>query len=407
VSAATGASTAAGTQTSPVGRASEALACLRHEFSLPATGHYLNCAYMSPLPRRVEAAGLEGLIRKRAPNEIGPRDFFEDADRARSLFGELIGARDPRRVTIVPAASYAIAIAARNSPCAAGQTIVVSGEQFPSNVHAWRRLAARTGARVNTVVAPDSTSRGQDWNAAIIDAIDETTAIVALPQVHWTDGTRFDLERIGHEARRVGAAFIIDATQSIGALPFDVEAVGPDLVVAAAYKWLLGPYGIGAAWIGPRFENAEPLEETWIGRAASDDFQGLVNYRDDYQPGSARFDVGERSNFILTPMLVAALRLVLELRPDRIQEYCRALVCRAIDEARDLGFGVEHENWRASHLFGLRTPAGVDLKALQNALQAAGVSASLRGSALRLSPHVYNDAADVAALMGVLRHTVG
>jgi len=402
-----GSSAAGATATAPARPAAEALSCMRHEFSLPESGHYLNCAYMSPLPRRVEAAGLAGLYRKRAPQAIGPRDFFEDADRVRALFAQLIGAPDPLRVTIVPAVSYAIAIAARNTPCAPGQTIVVSGEQFPSNVHAWRRLATRAGARVRTVAAPESTTRGEDWNAALIEAIDETTAIVALPHVHWTDGTRFDLESIGRKARRAGAAFIIDATQSIGALPFDVEAAGPDLVVAAAYKWLLGPYGIGAAWIGPRYENAEPLEETWIGRAASDDFQGLVNYRDDYQPGSARFDVGERSNFILTPMFEAALGLVLELRPDRIQDYCRKLVSSAVAEAGSLGFGVEHESWRASHLFGLRTPAGFDPGALQAALQRAGVSASLRGSALRLSPHVYNDEADIAALMRVLRDAVG
>jgi len=161
------------------------------------------------------------------------------------------------------------------------------------------------------------------------------------------------------------------------------------------------------AWIGPRYESAEPLEETWIGRAGSDDFQGLVNYRDDYQPGSARFDVGERSNFILTPMLVAALEFVLELGPGRIQDYCRNLVSGALDEVGSMGFGVENEDWRASHLFGIRTPAGLDLRALQARLQQAGISASLRGSALRLSPHVYNDEADIEALMRVLRDTTG
>jgi len=128
-----------------------------------------------------------------------------------------------------------------------------------------------------------------------------------------------------------------------------------------------------------------------------------VNYRDEYQPGAVRYDVGERSNFILVPMLVAALRLILEWRPERIQQYCAELTAAALEEARELGFVVEDPAWRGHHLFGLRAPAGIDLAALNDALREHGVSASLRGSALRVSPNVYNDEADVEALVRALR----
>ena len=382
------------------------LECQRHEFSLPDGLHYLNCAYMSPLPRRVEAAGIAGVQRKRVPSEIAPHHFFDDSQRARELFAGLING-EAERVAIVPAVSYGIALLARNASCTRGQNIVVSAEQFPSNVHAWRRLAARTGAQLRTVDAPQSDHRGEAWNTALLDAIDADTAAVALPQVHWTDGTRFDLERIGAAARRAGAALIIDATQSVGALPFDNCRIGADAVVCAAYKWLLGPYSIGAAWIGARFDDAEPLEETWIGRAASEDFRGLVNYRDDYQPGAARFDAGERSNFALMPMFIAGLELVSSWTPAAIQAYCRAITADALAEVSALGFEIEEPEWRASHLFGLRTPAGLDLAGLQTELQRRRISASLRGSALRVSPHVYNDAGDVAALLDALRAATG
>jgi selenocysteine lyase/cysteine desulfurase len=382
------------------------LTCQRHEFSLPEGLHYLNCAYMSPLPGRVEQAGIVGLRRKRVPSDIEPRHFFEEANRARQRFGTLIGGA-PERVAMIPAVSYAVAMLARNTPCARGQNIVLSGEQFPSNVHAWRRLAQRSAAEVRAVPAPASSRRGESWNAALLQAIDTATAVVALPQVHWTDGTRFDLERLGEKARSVGAAFIVDATQSVGAFPFDQQRVRADAVICAAYKWLLGPYATGAVWIGPRYDAAEPLEETWIGRAGSEDFRGLVHYRDEYQPGAARFDVGENSNFALLPMLVAGLDLVLEWRPDRIQEYCRALVSAALEEARSLGFTVEDDTWRASHLFGLRTPPGLDVAALGAELQRRGVSVSLRGSALRVAPHLYNDDTDMAALLAALRAARG
>jgi selenocysteine lyase/cysteine desulfurase len=186
-------------------------------------------------------------------------------------------------------------------------------------------------------------------------------------------------------------------------MPFDVTRIGADAVLCAAYKWLLGPYSTGFAWLGARFANAEPLEETWIGRGGSEDFQGLVNYRDDYQPGAARFDVGERSNFVLLPMLVAALEHVVAWRADRSQQYCAELAAGAITTAQELGFTVEDSAWRGEHLFGLRAPDGIDLRALQESLRTRNVHVSLRGSAVRVSPNVYNDAADMAAFTDALR----
>jgi selenocysteine lyase/cysteine desulfurase len=382
------------------------LGCRKPDFSLPAGLHYLNCAYMSPLPRTVEAAGVEAMARKRAPHTIGPSDFFEDADRVRSLFATLIGAPDGANVALVPAVSYPMSLIARSTVAKAGSNIVTSAGQFPSNVYPWRKLASRCGLEMRTVAAPDSARRGEAWNAAILAAIDGRTALVALPQVHWTDGTLFDLPRIGEACRSHGAAFVIDATQSIAAYPFDIERIGADAVACAGYKWLLGPYGMGVAWIGPRYTNAEPLEDTWIGRAGSDDFRGLVNYRDDYQPGAARFDVGERSSFILLPMLRRGLELVLEWGAERIQDYCRDLVEDSIAEAASLGFRADDADSRASHLFGLRAPAGIDIERLQRTLAERGVIVSLRGSAVRVSPHLYNDGSDMAALLDVLRSAV-
>lgn len=373
------------------------LTCQREAFSLPREQHYLNCAYMSPLPLEVEVAGIAGVRRKRNPALITPGDFFHEADRARTLFGTLVGA-EADRMAIIPAVSYGMALVARNTALAAGQNVVVAHEQFPSNVHVWRAACREHGAELRTVRPPESPERGAGWNEALLEAIDGDTAAVALPHVHWTDGTRFDLEAIGARARQMGASLVIDGTQSVGALPFDVAAIRPDALVCAAYKWLLGPYSIGIAYLGPRFDSARPLEETWLGRAGSEDFRALVDYQDEYQPGAARFDVGERSNFTLLPMLTAALQLLLRWDPRRIQAYCRELTAQLIGDAREAGFQVEDEEWRASHIFGLRPPAGTDLPDLQRRLAEHRVVASLRGSALRVSPHLYNDESDIAAL---------
>jgi selenocysteine lyase/cysteine desulfurase len=309
-------------------------------------------------------------------------------------------------VAIIPSASYGLATVARNTLVGPSHRILVVHEQFPSNVYTWRRLCQETGAEMVTVGPAEpskpSKERAADWNERLLTAIDRNTAVVAIPHVHWADGTIFDLETIGTRARDVGAAFIVDGTQSIGAMPFDVARIQPDAVVCAGYKWLMGPYSLGTLYVGPRYEDGVPLEENWISRRGSEDFGGLVNYEDDYQPGALRYDVGERSNFILVPMLLAGLEMVQQWTPDAIQEYCRALTRSMIDPLRSLGYDVQAESGRAAHLFGIRVPARLQIADIQRRLAARGVSVSTRGNAIRVAPHVYNDEVDVQALLEVL-----
>ena len=101
---------------------------------------------------------------------------------------------------------------------------------------------------------------------------------------------------------------VVDGTQSVGALPFDVTAIRPDFLVVATYKWLLGPYAAGYLYVAPKHHDGMPIEHNWADRARSEDFTGLVDYRDAFQPGARRYDVGERGNFHLLPMANAALR---------------------------------------------------------------------------------------------------
>ncbi len=135
------------------------LECQRAAFSLPEDLHYLNCAYMSPLPRVVEEAGVRGIGRKRNPSALVAEDFFEESEEVRRLFSALVNAPDPASVALLPSVSYGIGVAARNTPLAHGQNIVLLHEQFPGNVYAWRRLAAESGAE-----DPDGVpGRGRGW----------------------------------------------------------------------------------------------------------------------------------------------------------------------------------------------------------------------------------------------------
>lgn len=378
------------------------LACQKHLFSLPEKLHYLNCAYMSPLSQQVEAAGIGGIQRKRNPSTIQPKDFFDESDRLRERFAHLVNAQQSQRIAILPSVSYGMAIVARNLQVSPGQNIVVVHEQFPSNLYCWQRLC-QAGATLRTVLPPNITiGRGQAWNERLLEAIDSSTALVALPHFHWTDGTRFDLIAIGRKAREVGAVLVVDGTQSVGAFPFDVEQIQPDALICGAYKFLLAPYSIALGYFGNRFDNGIPLEENWINRLGSEDFTKLVDYESRYQPGAIRYDVGERSNPILLPMVIAALDHLLEWKPERIQNYCSELIRPLRHMLQPLGYWMEDASECGAHLFGIRIPSSFDMQAIQSALAIHRVAVSVRGNALRVSPNVYNDVSDIAALASVL-----
>ena len=385
-------------------QASPPLTCQREAFSLPRELRYLNCAYQAPLPRVTEAAVIAGLRRKRVPSDITPDDFFSDGEEVRRRFAELVGG-DPDRVALLPSVSYGVATAAQNLPGEAGQNLVVVAEQFPSNVYAWRRMAGERGLVVRTVGAPSGPDRGRRWNERLLEAVDEATAMVAMPTVHWTDGTRFDVAGVAARAKETGASLLVDGTQSVGALPLDLSEVQPDVLVTAGYKWMLAPYSTALAHFGPRLDEGTPLEETWTAREGSHDFQHLVDYREAYRPGARRFDVGESANFALLPGLLASLELVLEWGPARVQRYCDRLTRELIAVAIDRGFEVEDPEWRGHHLFGIRMRNDGSLERLEERLREARISVSLRGSALRVSPNAYNDEADVGALTEVLAAT--
>ncbi len=382
----------------------EPLRCQLDVFQLPSDTHYLDCARMGPLPRVSEEAGFDAIRRKRLP--IIPSEAFWETDELRVLFARLLHADDPARIAIQPGVSYGTATAARNLPVGSNQNIVIPHEQFPSAYYSWKRIAEESGAELRIAYPPDGQGRGQGWNERLIEAIDSGTAVVSVPNVHWTDGTLFDLVEVGRRCREVGAALVIDATQSVGALDLDVTSVQPDVVLCTTYKWLLGPYSLSLAYFGPRFDDGSPLEETWIAREGSKDFQNLADYEGGYAPGAVRYDMAERASFFLAPIAQASLELLLEWSPIRIQEYCRALTRDLLDEAKNLGYQVEEEAWRSSHLFGLRMPDTVNLAAMRDALHARSIVVSFRGTSLRVSPNVYNNEEDVGALAQVLRAAV-
>jgi selenocysteine lyase/cysteine desulfurase len=368
----------------------------RHRFDMPRDVHYLNCAYMSPLSDTVRAAIGAGAAKKAQPWTYKPADFFGLAEAFRDSAAAMMGTQADN-IAIIPSVSYALAIAAKNLPLAAGQSVIVLADQFPSNLYIWRERARETGAHIVTV----ERDMAHGWTPAVIDAIGPDTAIVALPHNHWADGGLLDLAAIGEKCRSVGAALVLDLTQSLGALPFDIASVQPDFCVSACYKWLMGPYGIGALYVAPKYHDGQPVEHNWASRAGAQDFSWLTDYRDDFQPGARRYDMGEKSNPPLLLGAKAGIDMLLEWGVDAVSETLAAKTTAIADAARGIGLIADDIGMRAPHFLSLRFAGGVP-EGLTDRLAAANVHVSLRGSSLRVTPHVYNDDADAAALIAAL-----
>lgn len=375
----------------------------RHLFPEAAVAGYLNGASRSPQLKSVAAAAHHALWWREENAGMPIPAFFSTVDAVKAAFAKLINCPEPGRVALIPAASYGVATVAKNLPLSAGQNIIVVQDQFPSNYYSWAEKCKAVGAELRIVLRPEAGAKGS-WNEHVLDAIDVDTAAVAIAHLHWADGTRYDLEAIRRRTDEVDAWLIVDGTQSLGALPFGVQTIRPDALIAGGYKWLMGPYGCGYAYYGERMDNGSPLEENWINRAGSEDFRNLVNYREAYRPLAARYSVGEHSNFLIAPMQLAGLQQVNAWGPANVQAYTASLWASVADQLRELGMVIPAD--RAHHLVGLRLPAHLDAERLAQAVERRGLMVSYRGDSMRVSPNVYNTPAEMAELVGAFGEVV-
>jgi len=282
--------------------------------------------------------------------------------------------------------------------------VVLMQEQFPSNYYSWKKLTDKYNAQLKIVEAPRTkTDRTKLWNEAILEAIDDSTAVVAMGHIHWSSGALFDLKTIRAKTRQHGALMIIDGSQSVGALPFSIKELQPDALICAGYKWLFGPYGCGYAYYGPYFDHGEPLEENWTNRLDSHILPDLTQYQSQYKPLANRYVMGESGSFIHVKMQLEALKQVISWTPKAIQEYCKQISAKAVSELRDLGCDIEADDYRSHHLFGLKLPETVNIKTFKKELKKNNIFVSFRGTFVRLSCHFFNTEADFDKFVSCLK----
>ena len=373
----------------------------RQLFDIPDDIAYFNAAYYSPLLNESRRCLVESAEAKSHPWNRTTDSFFDEAEEIRWLASQLFGG-DRDGYAVIPAASYGISTAARaiEPRLGAGDRILVMAEEFPSNVLPWRRVAAQTGAEMLTVPAPAD----GDWARAILPMIDARVKVVAVSACHWTNGARIDLTPVGAAARANGSLLVVDATQSLGAMPFSIADIQPDFLVAAAYKWLLCPYGVALMYVAPAWRDARPLEENWLTFDNARDFTSLAVYSDRHFPGARRFDGGETVTNNLAGA-IAALEQIREWGVDYIASSLAAVNATIAGELERLGFTLPPQSQRCPHMFGATLPPSLSIPVVAE-LRARRIYISQRGQSLRFAPHLYVNERDVSRLIEALASLV-
>ena len=171
--------------------------CQKNKFILSGKKTYLNCAYMSPMLKKVEKAGIKGLKMKRAPYKIMPEDFFNEVELLKKAYASLINTPEHESIAMVPSVSYGIANITNNIRLEKKDNVVLVGDQFPSNVYPWMELTKKYGAKLTFIQKPKQNNKtGELWNKEILKNINKNTKVVSMGLVLWAAGTIFDIQNI-------------------------------------------------------------------------------------------------------------------------------------------------------------------------------------------------------------------
>ncbi len=354
------------------------------EFPLTDELIYLNHAAVAPWPKRTS----EAVIRFAEQNTRYGSHFYPDwlnkESELRVQLQTLLNAPSVEDIALVKNTSEALSFVAYGLTWQAGDNIVSSNEEFPSNRLPWESLADQgvefRQADLHSADTPEE---------ALFALVDRSTRLITISSIQFASGLRMDLESIGEFCKQRGILFCIDAIQSLGAVQFDVQAYHADFVMADGHKWMFGPEGLGVFYTTPAAR--DKLKLTQYGWHMMKDTHNYENMPWEVHPTARRFECGS-PNMLGIHAFSASLSLLLETGMAAVESLVLGKAGHIMDgiaKNEHLVLLPEQQSRLQSGIvtFKHRTVAnGV----LYTYLQENGVVCALRGSGIRFSPHFYN-----------------
>ncbi len=360
---------------------------------LPGRLHF-NHAAVAPLPKCSAEAVARVAHAQAGLADTGYDELWGELAVCRERLATLLGA-NAGEVAFVKNTTQGIIIAAQSVAWREGDNVVTTGIEFPANIYPWLHLARRG---VHTRLVPP---RGPCLEIDdIAAATDEHTRVLAVSWVQFVNGFRLDLAQLAQLCRERRAYLVVDAIQGLGALRLDVRQAGVDMLSADGHKWLLGPEGAGCLFVSERvLEELEPTNVGWMSVTNRDDH---LSYDLTLRADAARYEEGTH-NLLGISGLSSSVGLLLQFGPDRVEERVLGNTAELVEGLLARGCEVVSSQ-RPQHRSGIvafrRPDEGPQATCAR--LCSRGIRCGVRGGAVRLSPHFYNDAEDVARALGIV-----
>ena len=363
---------------------------------------YLNLASESPMPKVTLRAVQAALEVKKNPHHKGDSTFFEVPNRIRTSIAKLIGGK-PEEIAITSGASAGVAAVAYALTWKPGDEIITAKGEFPLQSATWKPMEEREGLKLKIVSPRERFITADD----LIAAMTPRTRLVSVSMVRYDDGSLLDAARVADACHKQGALLLLDASQSCGAMPLDVNQLGADFIVSAGYKWLLGPFGTGFFWTkSEHLANVRPGPFYWMALQGSENFSAL-NIEDAKPAANAkRWDAPESASYFNFNLVAldTSLEFVLRMGPELVAEHNRKLIelmserlpkdrfviTSPLDPARRGSYGC----------FAARSKEKT--AEVYQHLRKENVVVSLREGNIRVSPHLYNTERDIDRLISVV-----
>lgn len=369
------------------------LARWRSELPITERCAYFNHAGIGPCPRRSARAAAGCYEQLSATGDAHWPDRNRLCEEVRSKVAAFLGARD-HEIAFLQNTADALSVVAMGLPWDSGDNVVGADKEFPANVYPWMHLA---DLGVEYRRAPERDGR-LDLDE-LLALVDERTRVLALSWVQYGSGFRADLPRLGAFCRERGILFVVDVIQGFGALELDVESSWIDVAAAATHKWVLGPEGLGVLYLSDRVvDRLRPSRAGWRSVARMFDWQNLDLA---FNEGAKRHECGTL-NYAGIACLGASLDLLTSVGMGEVQERVLAHASGIAEGLARRGFAVlprrrGEESGIVAARHAHRSPGEIVRR-----LAEQGVVVAERAGRLRISPHFYNDAADLARLWQAL-----
>jgi selenocysteine lyase/cysteine desulfurase len=373
------------------------------EFPILSRMDFFNHAGVAPISRRA-ADALRRFADQAEQQAYFGSGWYARAKQTKQLAARLIGAAGEHEIAFVPNTSAGIALVARGLTWRAGDDVVITDVEYPANRYPWIDLK-RFGVRV--IEVPQD-KKGRIHAEDVADAITSRTRVVSISHVQYASGCRTDLRPIADMVHQAGGYLCVDAIQSLGAMPFDVNEHGVDFLAADGHKWLLGPEGAGIFYC--REDLAEMLHPAVVGWMNMVDAQDYGNYRFEFQQDARRFEPGSW-NLPGIHALGASIELLLEIGLDEVWRRIHARTSQLCEGLAGKGYRVFSPRAKESECSGIivfEPPhrEGEDTettcKRIVQALEKRNIIIVVRNGRLRASIHFYNTAEQVDRLIDAL-----